>query len=252
MKFATIPPIANCRLALQGDFLFALAQYVNEDNKDYVEFFKKYSTSTTVYIDNGVAEHQRISHEELINRAHQINARVIICPDELHNRIKTVSLIEEFISILSPAELRKFTLMAVPHGNSSSDYLECYHNIQEQGVIHFFGLSKFDVPEHFRDRIKCYTRLKNSSHREDRFHLLGFIKDFTEYKFFAKRGDVISCDSCVLVEAALHKQRLELIKSPLYTRIPYTSEYFKHNMTVDEVRIASHNIKEFSKLIATQ
>ena len=141
--------------------------------------------------------------------------------------------------------------MAVPHGNSSSDYLECYHNIQEQGVIHFFGLSKFDVAEYFRDRVKCYIKLKNHSHQDDRFHLLGFIKDFTEYSFFARQKDVISCDSCVLIEAALQKQRLELSDSALYTRIPYSDGYFNHNMSLSEVRLAQHNIKEFSTL-ATQ
>lgn len=254
MDIYYISPLKHVNMMCYGDRLFCLAQFVNNKYTYYIEFFNecKRQGNTFITIDNGLAENQQVSTQQLVEKANQVQADEIICPDKLYDYEGTVKMTNNFIDNLSEKELTKYELMAVPHGKTKSEYMKCFKDLQDIIDIKTLGISKFDCvklwsKDNDKDPIgdsrkRLFIDLQLYNLLENPLHLLGRGNSF-ELSFFHNNPFVRSSDSCIEILCALHgivlDDKLGLVKP----RPVSSNGYFHCGLDNKQYIHAIHNMK---------
>jgi len=141
MNYYSIPPFEHLGADEECKHFLTVAQWV-EQSEALFQFYKAKSLlGTNLILDNGVFEYREAyDTDKYIEMAKELRADIIVAPDEWKDANKTVNMTLEFINSLSDNDLRKFEVMAVPHGKTLEEYMWCYGKIsREVGLI---GLAK--------------------------------------------------------------------------------------------------------------
>lgn len=178
MQIATILPQNYLHLTKKDTYHMCLAHLLCREGMDaYTEFFMTRPESDYVIMDNGVIEGDPRPIEELIEKAAKVNASEMILPDVFRNKEQTLNAIEDAMRKM-PEHHPK--LMAVPQGNTMSEWLDCASEIVgNYRQIDTVGIPKVLVDIAGRDgRIFALAELQKRcpiiKHKE--IHLLGCWK----------------------------------------------------------------------------
>jgi len=138
MEFAFEVPISylrGWRDANINDYEFILAHLLKD--KYYYDFYKE-STKYKI-LDNSAYElGKSITIEDLVKWAYDLKVDVLIAPDHIKDKDKTIQYWEDFIREYKNLP---FQLMVVPQGNKASEYLQCLDYFQTQSRADIIGLS---------------------------------------------------------------------------------------------------------------
>lgn len=251
IKCCFIPPLKNLNLALNGDFLFALAQFVDEQHQNYIDFFNFHSNDCYTIMDNGVVEHKQVNIDTLITRAKLIGTHEIICPDILFNPVDTFKNTKNFLNSLSKKEKKQFKFMGVPQGKSFDTYMICYNSLINLPEISCIGISKYSGSMHSissdsdnisQGRFRLICDLKRKFNKiEKPLHLLGMSNPL-EYLSYENWHNIRSTDSCYAIFAALKGIKFNSINGFNIPRIDTSNDYFNTKLLLDDIKIAKHNI----------
>lgn len=209
MKMATIVPQNYLELTADAPIHMALAHLIGAEGMEaYTDFYK--NIGGYKILDNGAAEGNQVTIQNLIEKAELIGANEIILPDVMKDSRETFYRAKEDIAWLRKECLdNRYKLQIVPQGDSLDDWLKCASN-----CIHHFGMdiSAIGVPKHLvktcndRDaRLKAIYDLSQLCPEIDQYdiHLLGCWKTPLEVLFCAKASEqeiippIRSCDSAI-------------------------------------------------------
>ena len=141
-KVAQIVPLAQLEDIRNNHYHMCLAHLVKEDKTGkYAEFYKRMSAEGKyVLMDNGAAECSQLDTIDLLRMYEQINPTEIVLPDTLSNSADTIRKTFNFIN-----ELRDlpYKFMAVPQGQTFSEWKACANVMLREKRINSIGVSKF-------------------------------------------------------------------------------------------------------------
>jgi len=139
MKFSFETPIKYLKdLHSSQDYLFVLAHHL--DNKKYFEYCK--NSKKYKILDNSAYEKiESILPKRLIELANLIKADVIIVPDKIFDKRRSLQLEKEFFKLLGK-DRKKFKLMKVVCGKNLKEYLESLLEVAEDNKIDIIGISQ--------------------------------------------------------------------------------------------------------------
>lgn len=144
IKLCLITPIENLSLCNYGDMYFALTRQLSE-NKEYFDFFKsKKRLGFQVIVDNSVHEMQETDFEDHVKLAIDVGT-IIIIPDVLRNKKKTLEYYHYFMDRWFPVLKQSgIKIMAVPQGETFEEIMECFEEFNNDKRVDFIGNS-FDL-----------------------------------------------------------------------------------------------------------
>jgi hypothetical protein len=248
VDFCLIPPTPNLSEALKGDRFFCLAHLVLK-NPEYAKFYKDRPKGTFLVLDNGAAEGEDLTVDELLEAIELVNPDEVIAKDVLLNGRKTIVESEIFIGRVQK-KYPNIKIMAVPQGSNFQEWLECYVYFLLCPGVDTIGLSKISVPHCFKDVVKttdiskcrqfCVLTLFKHELLEKPIHLLG-MGDPNEYSAYVNLPCIRSTDSAYSFVAAKHNQVFST--QPLMTRFDTEHSYFDECLTTEELCVADFNIK---------
>jgi hypothetical protein len=139
VEVAIISPRSMVReFSTRSKWQLALAQHVLAD-KEYARFFwERSEAGDYVICDNGTAEGERVTNEQLLEAAQIIAADEVILPDVWRDARATIKAVEEALL----TSLRQFNVMAVPQGMSAFEWLYCLFELLNIPEIDVIGLPK--------------------------------------------------------------------------------------------------------------
>jgi len=193
MKFLVIPPIPNVSdLARVADGLFLVP--LHESVRDEIRRIQKIKM-----LDNGAYEGEPVDDETLIKLSYELDVDIVIVPDVLRAKKKTLKRIHKFLEI-SPTT---FEYMLVPQGRSPIEFFECLKEILK------FEPDYIGFPIWLEKRFKCrveiihYSLQKLPQLRDIKIHLLGLDNPY-EVRAYANCPPVVSVDSSLPCTLAHH------------------------------------------------
>jgi len=175
---------------LVEDNLFILPQFLTEET--YVEFARNFKGFKM--LDNGAHEGRTASIDELLDIAEELKVNRLVIPDERFDEAKTLHMAEEFMDVLSFEERKKYELVAVPQGETFTQFIHCYKELVSMdpdiiGICKDFGrLEDFNLIECIR------PWLIQHFFNEKPVHLLGTctLRELSRYKHIP---NVLSVDT---------------------------------------------------------
>lgn len=191
MKVATIVPTPYLEETKEDSYFMCLYQEVKK-NPEYAAFFKaRKEEGKFVIMDNGAAEGVNPTAAELLPIYSLVEPNEIVLPDVVYNKEETVRRTKEAYNLFSEYDLeKKYKYMAVPQGETFSEWLECLRLFLQQTNITTIGVSKFVTPKFQKEmgddanvRLECVDAIITIAEMMDRdieIHLLGCWKDPSE------------------------------------------------------------------------
>lgn len=185
IKSATILPSHYLYLNKNDDFHMCLAQLMcrpTRESKMYTDFHKdQIKRGAFVLMDNGAAEGEQPTAEELVPKILDVQPTETILPDTIYDKATTIEKAKHAMKVYREAGITS-KLMGVPQGETFQEWTECCQELIEMGVDSI-GISKFITPKYIwdfktqpvdpsivRHAAASYVRLLNS---EIDIHLLG-------------------------------------------------------------------------------
>jgi len=172
MKLAVIPPAVQSALPLVAgrSVHLVLAQFVLKYDW-YVDFYKQEQDhGAHIILDNGAAENQCLTHDQLREAIHRLGPNEAVLPDRIGNAMGTL---HQAIEFLHHPDLPQIGYMYVVHDLKGAEYAMPGMTI---GVSKFARVSRATII----DALPPATRI----------HLLGFVDAF-ELKYLARRYPTI-------------------------------------------------------------
>lgn len=168
---------------IQGrDFYMCLANIAVKD-KEYRDFYKKQrANGAFILLDNGAAEHDQITMQQILEVAMDINVNELVLSDTLCNCDETISKSIEAIKYYRESGYRG-QFMFVPQGDNFNEWKRCFDIMMTNHDISTFGISKF-MTSHFNDpkaRLKAIQYMESvlpTGHVD--VHLLGCHNNIME------------------------------------------------------------------------
>lgn len=173
-KVAQIVPVQCLPKIADRGYHMCLANVVRQD-AEYAKFYADLAAKEDkwVLMDNGAAENDQLSVDELIECYQRIHPQEVVLPDTLLDGHDTI--------VKSGAALKKicdfyggdvpFTFMAVPQGTTLDEWAVCAREMVQWPKVHAIGISKFLQMETGEPYI-----------REDAAAILdGFFKQYNRY-----------------------------------------------------------------------
>lgn len=145
-KVAHIVPVGSLSKTLEKGYHMCLANIVKK-NKEYTEHFRNlaHDGKHWVLMDNGAAEGEQLSVEELIECYQVINPNEVVLPDTLLDSVDTLrkskKALEQICDFYDGAV--PFTFMAVPQGKTLDEWEQCARVMIQWPEVKSIGISKF-------------------------------------------------------------------------------------------------------------
>lgn len=222
MKVATIVPTSYLYLTATDDYFLCLTHIAKKD-PGYRDFFRVVSRrGGYIIVDNGAAEGEHSSIQEVYDMACEINADEIVLPDVFFEGQETIRKSEEAINWLAKQK-EHFNLMAVPQGRN---IVEWRHSAKS-----LLGLmvQTIGVPKNLVHTGGDYGRIAGVGVLIDTMattgwfadiHLLGCWKDPMELAYLDQlwSDDIRGADSGIAYMYAKEGWKLDAKKHPKPTR----------------------------------
>lgn len=161
IKVAIISPIKYIKFCEFGDIHMALTPFITGDftSDKYINFY--HTSRKYKILDNGIFEMENAGvgcdFSRILKAAEIIKANEIILSDYLYDSMKTIDTAYKCIDILDKkALLGRYSLHAVPQGESLEDWIRCFDEIMQIKEINVIGISKLSVP-------KCFGNFQGKS-----------------------------------------------------------------------------------------
>ena len=177
MRYLPICPPDLLQVVANDEWIFALAQYVKSDIR-YREWLRHFRGK--IILDNGAAEGERVSFDEVVALGEYIGATEIILPDELGDRKWTVEMTTDLAALELVAPERR---VIVPQADSLAGWMDCLAEIHEalEGQYVTIALPKL-YEQYPGGRAQLLTALSTAGYtKRYNIHMLGFYnKPITE------------------------------------------------------------------------
>lgn len=219
MNICHILPIKNAvrlqaRSPLLGQYSMCLTHLVNA-YPEYANTYKRLSEHnyTKIILDNSLIENngRALSIRNVLNAAKAVNAYEIILPDVFLSRDGTLKAVED---ALPKVENSGYKLMAVAHGKTITEFVDCFMELSHIQEIDTIGIPKIMT------KILAGGRPSLESiwvHSNKNIHLLGIYYSFSELKEFTQPDRIRSVDSCQLAWLASTHRSIEATRPEGFT-----------------------------------
>lgn len=143
-KFAHIVPVGCLHVLDNKQYLMCLANLVNVSDK-YGAYYASAARKPGTYVlmDNGAAEGEQLSNEELLRCYGRIHPNEIVLPDTLCDGKDTLKKMDEALELFVESERLPYRIMAVPQGKDFDEWSACAEVMVQDRRIHTIGVSKF-------------------------------------------------------------------------------------------------------------
>lgn len=175
--------------AAQGTYHMALSHLILE-SEEYRDFYLRMSErGDFVSVDNGVVEEgEALPIQKVLEAAHAVRAKEVVLPDVLYDGAASYRAIWHALDYLKTYRcIRDFQWMAVPHGKTFREWLDCYLTLLRTEEIGTIGISMFDHDLLPGGRPQILTVLENLNLLDGtkEYHMLGCWIDLREVWFLA-------------------------------------------------------------------
>jgi len=218
MKFSFETPINYLnKIDKEQDYLFILAHHLS--NKKYYDYCKN-STKYKI-LDNGCYElGESIPSKKLLELANEIRVDVIIIPDKLFDKKRSLQLEKEFFKLYNKS-FYNFKLMKVVCGNNLNEYLNSLLEVAEDKNVDIIGLSKsrtIIAPNltYLMNYIEDNCKTSQAAFKE--IHLLGLSHPY-ELIEASNYNKIKTCDTGLPINFAF--------KNKLFPKIKKSNEFIR-------------------------
>lgn len=143
MYIAEIVPVSCLDMIKDNYYHMCLAQLVLKNN-EYACFYQRMSEEGKyVIMDNGAAEGEELSEDDLIKAYKMINPSEIILPDTLMDKGKTLERSIHFYESHRKEICDKYKIMVVPQGSDYSEWLRCASDFMDNIPVDTIGVPKW-------------------------------------------------------------------------------------------------------------
>ena len=255
MKLCNIAPAGHLReLTGQDDMHLILAHWVL-NNKEYAAYYRERSEAGDyIILDNAAHEYkQSIAVELIIAAGDIVHPSEIVLPDVMRDAQKTIEATVEAFSPLREHFGNGMKYMAVAHGKTEKEWLECLRR-QMQLPIDCIG-----IPRVYADDFGSWALAVDNTidvsvdtDKEIDIHLLGSPHDITRlvevaYKF---PGSVRSSDSSKHIGYAINCRTLEVPLNPQQRNANSRPHNFlTYEMSPLQLEMAKYNMKVLREAI---
>jgi hypothetical protein len=160
MKLALISPIPYLSKSIEvSNYHMVLGHLLKDEiyNRFYQDL-KINQPDSYVICDNSANEGFMLKGQELIDLAKYIKADEIIAPDKYHDAETTVKETMSFLDDHWDKQLAgKFKIMAVPQGETMTDYFDCYGEFLDDDRIDVIGIGYRNLIPAFIDAVGMIT-----------------------------------------------------------------------------------------------
>lgn len=178
MKVATIVPTSYLELTKDDDYFMCLAHLVETDDTYAKFFFDRVQEGKFVIMDNGAAEHAQPDAGTILRVAGKVHPSELVLSDVLFHKdetlIKSFEALTFYLDMIGHGVVK---FMAVPHGKTFEEWVECAKEFCMCPDIHTIGISKF-ITNQFGDnaRLRAVEALQPFIGDKE-IHLLGCWSD---------------------------------------------------------------------------
>ena len=182
MKVATIVPTCALQFVADDYYHLCLVQELRKKGEYYGFYKRMVHRNKFVIVDNGAAEGECASIEEVYDLTMDLGASELQLPDVFFDKEETQKKVDESLKFLSDKGYEG-SIMVVPQGKNLQEWLECAdYLINRPDYIDTVGIPKNLVHTEGRDgRIKASRELTNILGKRSkpfvRTHLLGVWTD---------------------------------------------------------------------------
>lgn len=160
MEFALISPIDHLSISSTVcNYHMVLGHLLK--NKTYSNFYKQLKINqpdSFIICDNSANEGYMLKGIELINMALSIHADELIAPDKYHDASTTMKETFEFLDSFYESHIEnRFKVMAVPQGETPSEYINCFNTFLSDPRIDTIGIGYRNLLPAFIDSIFLIT-----------------------------------------------------------------------------------------------
>jgi hypothetical protein len=139
-------------------------------NPEYARFYKERAEEGKfVILDNGAAEENSVTYDQLMDVYDMIKPSEIIVPDKLMDKDATLKRGYEFVNHFA-GRLRRCRIMLVPQGKDLADWIDCYLTMKENIAMDTVGVPKWLTKQGNLNRMKAVEFLSKD---DIWIHLLG-------------------------------------------------------------------------------
>lgn len=205
-KVAHIVPVECLEKTKDNQYHMCLAHLVKQ-SKVYADFFRRMSDEGKfVLMDNGAAEGEQLSIDQLVECYDVVRPTQIVLPDTLLDGHDTLRKHLDGLSYLHGyyGEKLPFEVMGVPQGHDLIEWTMCMKAMLELKEISCLGVSKFLEMETGDKTIRCDAVDAIASVTSDvEIHLLGCSDGSAVVRrIFEKYPKVRGCDSAFVYLAS--------------------------------------------------
>lgn len=241
MKTAMIVP-HSCLYMTRGlDYHMILPQ-IMLGNEAYHKFYKEVATGYKI-VDNGAAEGDRCSDEDLFWAAREVDANCIVIPDEMGHAQETIELVRQF-GEQGQDEEYIYDYMAVIQGKSYSDIVRCLDFYDTQPWITAIALPRLLCNTVHRDvRISFATAFESFIKGRFKFvHCLGASHSVEEVKELKNIPIIQGIDTSL--PATLGIEGIKMDDAPYVSR---QMDFFDRDLTTAQKTMIQYNIDTYNK-----
>ena len=155
-------------------------------NETYYEYYaRRRDRGDRIILDNAIHEDRPVSLPFWLTAIEKIRPHIAVIPDVIDSDSETIDNAWMAVEMLKREDFTAPGLMAVPHGKTQGDWLECARKLAKLPEIAWFGLSlerRFNndelALERRKERIKMLYHM--SEFRRIKLHLLGISESGDE------------------------------------------------------------------------
>ena len=212
MKLALISPIPYLNKSIETSNYHMILGHLLKDvtYSAFYQTLREKQKDAYVICDNSANEGFMLKGQELIDLAKHVKANEIIAPDKYHDAETTVKETMSFLDDHYDVQLAgKFNIMAVPQGDTMTDYFDCYGEFLDDDRINVIGIGyrnlipafidavgmmtpamweQFGLPKEVVDIL--FSRLEDNCFNYTMSRLY-FLKNLVKFKTFAHRDKQI-------------------------------------------------------------
>jgi len=207
--------------------------------KSYTHLLRSYP-NRFVIMDNGVAEPggRALSFDELQYRAHHLNVDVVVPPDVLGDRARTIDSYKECID----KNVYQRPLMRVIQGNDVDDVMKCINQFNRLNNNYgYWGIPRW-ITNQFGSRLQFLHEIRNVDPL-GKIHLLGMSTNIHDDMLCVVQPNVMGIDSANPMVMARNKTPFSL---DMYTHFP-RDDYWED---VCLYELSAYNVDKVSRIIS--